>query len=100
LHELARRLEGSGVTTYSLHPGVVASDVWREVPWPFRSLMKLFMLSNEEGARTTLYCATAPELEKVSGRYYDSSREVEPSALAQSETLAKELWARSEAWTR
>ena len=37
--ELGRRLEGTGVTTYSLHPGTVASDVWREVPWPIRPLI-------------------------------------------------------------
>src|SRR5262249_36137784 len=43
--ELGRRLEGSGVTTYSLHPGVIASDIWRRVPWPARPLMKLTMRS-------------------------------------------------------
>lgn len=95
--ELARRLAGTGVTTYALHPGVVASDIWREAPWPLRPVMKLFMISNEEGARTSLYCATAPELENVSGRYYDVSRERAPSRLARDAALARELWERSEA---
>ena len=58
--ELARRAQGRGVTTYALHPGVVASDIWRRVPWPVRPLMKLRMLSTEQGAATSLYCATAP----------------------------------------
>ena len=48
--ELARRLDGDGVTTYSLHPGVIASDIWRSVPWPIRPLMKLRMRSTEDGA--------------------------------------------------
>ena len=79
--ELARRTEGRGITTYALHPGVVASDIWRRVPWPVRPLMKLRMLSTEQGAATSLYCATAPELDGVTGRFYDNSREREPSEI-------------------
>ena len=96
---LAKRLEGTGVTTYSLHPGVVASDVWRKVPWPFRSLIKLFMISNEEGAKTSLYCATSPDVADHSGRYYDQCKEREPSKRARDPELAEALWARSEEWT-
>jgi dehydrogenase/reductase SDR family protein 13 len=95
--ELARRLEGSGVTTYSLHPGTIASDVWREVPWPIRPLLKLRMRSPAEGARTSLYCATAPELTSETGLYYDDCRRKEPSRHATPERAA-ELWERSEAW--
>ena len=43
--ELGCRLIGSGVSTHALHPGVVASDVWRSVPWPLRPLIKLAMIS-------------------------------------------------------
>src|SRR6185436_20131642 len=57
--ELAERLRSSGVSTYSLHPGVVASDIWRRLPWVVRRLMHLFMRSNEQGALTTLHCATS-----------------------------------------
>lgn len=96
--ELARRTKGRGITTYALHPGVVASDIWRRVPWPVRPLMKMRMLSTEQGAATSLYCATAPELDGVTGRYYDNSRERAPSAAATTE-LAGELWRRSETWT-
>jgi dehydrogenase/reductase SDR family protein 13 len=97
--ELARRLSGTRVTAYSLHPGAVASNIWRAVPWPLRSVMKLFMLSNEEGARTPLYCATAPELSATSGRYYYRGREAKTSPLAQDAALARELWTRTEAIT-
>ena len=55
------------------------------------------MLSNEEGAETPLYCATAPELATTSGRYYDRRREVRPNPLAEDEALANELWDRTEA---
>jgi retinol dehydrogenase 12 len=95
--ELARRLGGTGVTSYSLHPGVVASDIWRRVPWPVRPLMTRRMLTVDQGAQTSLYCATTPELAEVSGRYYDNCAEREPSPVATTE-LAGQLWRRSEEW--
>lgn len=94
--ELARRLAGTRVTTYALHPGAVASNIWRAVPQPIRWVLKLTMLSNEEGARTPFYCATAPELRGSSGRYYDRCSEKTPSPLGQSDALARELWERTE----
>lgn len=96
--ELGRRLAGSGVTTYALHPGVVASDVWRQVPRPLRWLIKLNMITPEEGARTTLFCALAPELASQTGLYYDKCAPREPSADGRNAGLAAELWRRSEAW--
>jgi NAD(P)-dependent dehydrogenase (short-subunit alcohol dehydrogenase family) len=96
--ELARRLQGTGVTTYALHPGVIASDIWRAVPGPLRALIKLFMISTEQGAATTLYCATASSLASETGLYYDQCRAKTPSALAQDSALAAQLWQRSEAW--
>ncbi len=95
--ELARLLGGAGVTTYSLHPGAVASDVWRRVPWPVRQLIKLRMISTEDGAKTSLYCATAPELAEESGNYYDNCARKQPAETATNE-LAAELWARSSDW--
>lgn len=98
--ELGRRLAGTGVTTYSLHPGVVATDVWREVPALIRPLIKLMMISTEEGAATTLYCATSPEVSGQTGLYYDKCRVKAASALGQDAALAAELWRRSEEWVR
>ena len=95
--ELARRAPAT-VRTYSLHPGVVASDVWRHVPWGLRHAMKLFMLSNEDGAKTTLYCATSDAVKGDTGRYYDKCRERRASRLAQDDGLARELWERSAKW--
>jgi retinol dehydrogenase 12 len=96
--ELARRLAGTGVTAYALHPGVVASDIWRRVPWPVRPLITRRMLTIDQGAQTSLYCATAPELAQASGRYYEKCTEREPSPVATPE-LAARLWQRSQDWT-
>ena len=95
--ELGRRLAGTRVTTYALHPGGVASNIWRSLPRPAQWILKLFLDSNEEGAKTPLYCATAPELATVTGRYYDKCREVPCSPLGNDEALARELWVRTEA---
>ncbi len=97
--ELAHRLKGTGVTTYALHPGVVATNVWRSVPWPFDRIAKAFMVSEEDGAATTLYCATDPAVAAQSGLYYNDCKVEEPSAAAKNEALARELWEKSEQWT-
>jgi retinol dehydrogenase-12 len=98
--ELARRLQGTGVNTYSLDPGVVASNIWQRVPAPARALIKLFMISNDEGAATTLHCATSAEAAAETGLYYDRCRTKRPSAAARDERLSRELWERSEAWVQ
>ena len=96
--DLASRLEGAGVTTYSLHPGVVASDVWRNVPRPLAWVARPFMISNEQGAATSLYCAASPACSDQSGLYYDEEQERTPSAQARDPELAERLRARSVAW--
>ncbi|HTQ75996.1 MAG TPA: SDR family oxidoreductase [Burkholderiales bacterium] len=95
--ELGRRLVGSGVRTYSLHPGVVDSDIWRRLPWPLRQLNRLRLISNEEGAKTTLYCATSEAAGRETGLYYSGCRPVSPNAAGRNTALAAELWERSEA---
>ncbi len=96
--ELARRTAGTGLTTYALHPGVVASDIWRRVPWPVRPLMTRRMLSVDAGAATSLYCATSPEVAEASGLFYDKSA-LRPASDVATPELGRELWQRSEAWT-
>jgi retinol dehydrogenase 12 len=96
--ELARRTAGTGVTTYALHPGVVASDIWRRVPWPVRPIITRRMLTVTQGAQTSLYCATSPDVAEASGRFYDKCAERAPSPVATPE-LGRVLWERSEAWT-
>ncbi|XP_018609724.1 retinol dehydrogenase 12 isoform X3 [Scleropages formosus] len=72
---LAKRLEGTGVTAYSLHPGVVQSELWRHLSTPLQLAVKVFSPFTKtavQGAQTSIYCAVEPELEKESGGYYSS----------------------------
>jgi retinol dehydrogenase 12 len=96
--ELARRYTGLGVTSYALHPGVVASDIWRRVPWPARAVIKRRMLTVDQGAVTSVYCATSGAVLTESGLFYDKCQVREPSPVATPE-LAGQLWTRSAEWT-
>ena len=96
--ELARRTAGSGVTTYALHPGVVASDIWRRVPWPVRPLMTRRMLTVDEGRRDVAVLRDLAGGGAGQRQFYDKCAERAPSRVATPE-LAAELWKRSEEWT-
>lgn len=96
--ELARRVPADELAVHALHPGVIASDVWRRVPWPVRPIMTRFMRSVEEGAETSLHCATASEAAGRSGLYWSDRAVKESSAVATPE-LGAELWEASERWT-
>ena len=98
--ELARRLEGSHVTSNALHPGVIGSNLWRTMPGPMRFLANLFMIKAERGARSSIYLSSSAEVMQVSGKYYfDNCNQVEPSATAKNVELQQELWAISEKLT-
>ena len=94
--ELARRWAGSGITSYALHPGVIATDIWRSVPQPLRWLMTRLMATPEAGAATTLMCATAPELAGASGRYYRNQHEARTNKVVEDPALGERLWRESE----
>uniref|UniRef100_A0A8C1G0L6 Retinol dehydrogenase 12, like n=1 Tax=Cyprinus carpio TaxID=7962 RepID=A0A8C1G0L6_CYPCA len=75
-HSLAKRLEGTGVTAYALHPGVVQTELWRHLNKPQQAAMwlaKPFTKTSAQGAQTSIFCAVAPELETESGKYYRSA---------------------------
>ncbi|KAF0292204.1 Retinol dehydrogenase 12 [Amphibalanus amphitrite] len=93
--ELARRLLGTRVTTYAVHPGIVRTDLWRHQGCFDRLLQPMFK-TPEQGAQTTLYCALAPELATLSGRYYSDCKEKQPSARARNDEDAARLWEISE----
>ncbi len=98
-NELARREAGTGVTSNALHPGVVATGFGRNDPGWFRVLVTLgrpFLASPEEGARTSIHVAAAPELERVTGRYFKDRREVAPAPFARDEAVQRRLWELSE----
>jgi NAD(P)-dependent dehydrogenase (short-subunit alcohol dehydrogenase family) len=90
-YALARRLESSGITVNTLHPGVVATEIWRQVPI-LNTLGKLFMISPEKGARTTVYLAASPDVEGVTGKYFDKCEPVKTIPLSHDVTLQEKLW--------
>lgn len=93
--ELARRLEGSGVTANALHPGVVASGFGLNNTGLVRLFYKLgapFLISPEKGARTVLHVAASEEGGRVSGRYFKGSRLATPSRAATDTQAARALW--------
>ncbi|HVT67874.1 MAG TPA: SDR family oxidoreductase [Trebonia sp.] len=96
--ELARRLTGTGLHAYALHPGVVASDIWRRVPRLARPFVTRRMLTTEQGAVTSVYCATSAAVAGDSGLFYDKCAVRPPSRVATPE-LAELLWKHSTEWT-
>jgi retinol dehydrogenase 12 len=95
---LKRRLEGTKVTTNSLHPGVVRTGFGLNSEGILKHLMKLvapFMLSAEGGARTSVYLASSPEVEGVSGKYFIKSKVAKESRAAQDDAATEKLWRKS-----
>ncbi|KAI7792714.1 putative retinol dehydrogenase 12-like [Triplophysa rosa] len=92
---LAKRLEGSGVTAYALHPGVVQTELWRHLNKPQQAVMWMvrpFTKTSVQGAQTTIYCAVAPELETESGKYYSDCAPANCSQAALDDDVAQRLW--------
>jgi len=97
-YALARRLAGSGITVNTLHPGAVATEIWRQIAI-LRILSKWFMLSPEKGARTTIYLAASPNVEGVTGTYYSKCQPAKTTKLSHDEMLQEKLWVTSVALT-
>jgi NAD(P)-dependent dehydrogenase (short-subunit alcohol dehydrogenase family) len=99
-YELARRLEGTGVTANCLHPGSVRTNITRDMPKTLQFLantvFRPFFVSPERGAKTILYLAASPEVETVSGKYFVNQHSVKSSRASYDTTLAKKLWTMSE----
>ena len=94
-YELARRLQGTGVTANCLHPGTVATNIWGRSLGPASFLTKvsrLFMSSPETGAKTSVYLASSPAVEGVTGKYFDRMVERQSSQDSYDEDLARKLW--------
>lgn len=94
-HELARRLEGTGITANCLHPGVVSTNFGSGVSGVFGFMVRALrplMLSPEKGAETSIYLASSPEVEGSSGRYFVKKAEARSSDVSHNERIARRLW--------
>ena len=92
---LARRLEGTSVTANALHPGAVRTGLGMNNTGPMTIIIKLgqgFILPPAKGARTSIYLASSPEVERVTGAYFANCKEVKPSAAALDDAVAERLW--------
>jgi retinol dehydrogenase-14 len=97
-YELARRLKGKPVTANCLHPGTIRTNIWSHAGAvsPITRFASLFMKSAKEGAQTSIYLASSPEVEGVSGKYFDNSKSVPSSPESYDEVVASKLWDLSE----
>jgi NAD(P)-dependent dehydrogenase (short-subunit alcohol dehydrogenase family) len=96
-YELARKLQGTGVTANCLHPGFVATNIGQNGVGPVgRRIVKLIFstggISPEEGAKTSLYLASSPEIEGITGKYFVKCIPVRSAPISYDETLQRQLW--------
>ncbi|HEY3343731.1 MAG TPA: SDR family oxidoreductase [Anaerolineaceae bacterium] len=102
-YALARRLQGSGVTVNALHPGTVNTGFGKNNPGWMKlgmAVSSLFSITPEQGAQTTIYLASSPEVEGVSGKYFDRCQPVRSSPASYDEAAQERLWQISEELTR
>lgn len=101
--ELARRLEGAGVTVNAVHPGHVATDIWKTNFSIFGPLLKymmsLFSLTPQQGADPLIYLASSMDVVGKTGQYFDGLKSVPSSPLSCDEGIARQLWELSDRLT-
>ena len=90
--ELARQLEGTGVTSNVLHPGAVSTDIIRDLPWLLRKIIGMIFISPEKGALTNIMLASDPALAETNGKYYDQCELTDYSSQADDGSLCEKLW--------
>lgn len=98
--ELSRRLSGTGVTANCLMPGFVATDLFRNSGFLIRAFARAFGSSSEKGAETSIYLASSPDVETVSGECFRKKKVAETSRESYDIALAARLWEHSETYTK
>ncbi|CAG9806478.1 unnamed protein product [Chironomus riparius] len=96
--ELARRLKGTNITVNMLHPGMIDSGIWRNVPFPLNipmAFIKGFFKTTEEGAQTSLFLACSEDVKNISGKYYLDCKEWDLQPYIIEEDKHKILWEES-----
>ncbi|MFW9821264.1 MAG: SDR family oxidoreductase [Candidatus Thorarchaeota archaeon] len=91
-YELSRRLKGTKVTANAVHPGVVATNLGRDQSKFSQWFARKFFKSPEEGAQTSIYLASSPEVEGITGKYFSNKEPRESSIESYNEEDAERLW--------
>ena len=95
-YSLARMLEPRKITVNCLHPGVIASDITREMPGFVRFVVKLVLKTPEQGAETSLYLASSPDVAGITGKYFDDKKAIPSSKESYDTAKQEQLWKLSE----
>ncbi len=93
--ELAKQLEGTEITANSVHPGAVGTGLGSQNGWFGKlanRLMRLFLEAPEKGAQALIYACVSPELDGLTGRYFEACREQQPKPWAMDDAAAQRLW--------
>lgn len=94
--ELARRLQGSGVTANAVHPGLISTNLARDSHFLLKGLFRLIGKNRRSGAEPSLYLASSPAVAGLSGAYFDRLKQREPARAGRDDALAQALWAKTE----
>jgi NAD(P)-dependent dehydrogenase (short-subunit alcohol dehydrogenase family) len=99
--ELAKRLEGTGVTANTLHPGIIATQLFNRLPMMglLHPLIRLLISTPKQGAQTSIYLASSPQVDGVTGKYFAKSTPTPTTASARDMDVAARLWSVSEQMT-
>ena len=96
LSQLLAAIPRSHMTSNAVHPGGVRTSITRDMPWILRKVIDLFFVSASEGARPSVMLASDPELESVTGKYFDKMQAADACPLAYDPVLQDQLWIVSE----
>ena len=99
-YQLAEKLAARKITVNCLHPGVIASDITRDMPGFVRFLAGVFLKNTEQGAATSVYLAASPEVAGITGKYFDDKKAVMSSKESYDVEKQRRLWAISEAMVK
>ena len=85
-------MEGTGVTANCVHPGMVATNLGRDSNIIARTIFRWFGKDPKKGAETTIYLASSPEVENITGEYFADKKIKKSSAESSDIAMAEKLW--------
>lgn len=97
--ELAKRLSSTRITVNCVHPGVVASDAFREYPKLFAKILNIFIASPEKGAKPLVYLTKSQDLEDTNGVYFYKTEVRKTAEIANDEILTSKIWIKTQKLT-